>query len=437
MLVVYADCPALSLGGRRLLGLSLLLCFLQGAVAQAPPGGSTSPAISLEQATRMALEHNRALRAQRLNVDQAKAGQITAGLKPNPVYAMVNEDFPVFSPKDMTFANLRDNQEFLQSMSFTYERGGKRAKRIRVAEDNTDVTTHSVADAERQLRFQVAQSFIAMLLAKSNLEFAGEDLKNFNEVVELNRRRMESGDISESDFLKISLQKLQFEQDVSAAQLALAQTRAALRQLLGYESVPESFDVAGDLAHRKYLVTIDELQNRALVERPDLLAAQSGVRLANDTVALAYGNRARDLTWEVEYKRAGMVNGVGFGASIEIPFHDRNQGEIARSRVAVRQAQESEAFTRTGALTDVLNAYSGWRSADEVVGLYEAGYLDQATKSRDISDYAYRRGAASLLDLLDAERSYRATQLAYRQALADYMISVEQVNMAVGAQVMQ
>lgn len=437
MVVVCANSPALSRAGRWLLGLSFLLWFFPGAWAQAPPGGSAPPSIAMQQAISMALEHNQALRAQRLNVDQAKAGQITAALKPNPVYAMVNEDFPVFSPKDLTFPNLRDNQEFLQSMSFTYERGSKRVKRVQVAEDTTEVTTRGVADAERQLRFQVAQAFIAMLLAKSNLEFAREDLKNFSDVVELNRQRMELGDIAESDFLKISLQKLQFEQDVSAAQLALSQTRAALRQMLGYESVPENFDVTGDLAHKKYLIPFEELQKRALVERPDLLAAQSGVKLANDTVALAYGNRARDLTWEVEYKRNGMVNGVGFGASMEIPFHNRNQGEIVRSKVAVRQAQETESFTRVGALTDVLTAYSGLRSADEVLNLYEAGYLDQATKSREISDYAYRRGAASLLDLLDAERSYRATQLAYRQALATYMVSVEQVNMAVGAQVMQ
>ncbi len=441
MLVVYADSPAPSGGGRRRpalpLVLPLLLWLLQGAWAQAPPGSSNPPVLSMDQAVRLALERNQALRAQRLNIDQARAGQITAALKPNPVYAMVNEDFPIFSPKDMTFANLRDQQEFLQSMSFTYERGGKRAKRVLVAKDTTEVTSHAVSDAERQLRFQVAQAFIAMLLAKSNLDFANEDLKNFNEVVELNRQRMESGDISESDFLKISLQKLQFEQDVSAAQLALAQTRAVLRQMLGYESVPENFDAAGDLAHKKYPVQLDELQKRALVERPDLLAAHSGVTLANDTVALAYGNRARDLTWEVEYKRNGMVNGVGFGASIEIPFHDRNQGEIARSKVAVRQAEEAESFTRVGALTDVLSAYSGFRNNDEILTLYEAGYLGQATKSREISDYAYRRGAASLLDLLDAERTYRATQLAYRQALAAYMVSVEQVNMAVGAQVMQ
>jgi cobalt-zinc-cadmium efflux system outer membrane protein len=173
------------------------------------------------------------------------------------------------------------------------------------------------------------------------------------------------------------------------------------------------------------------------VARPDLAAAKNAVKLANDTVALAYSNRARDLTWDVEYKRNGMVNGVGFGGAIEIPIHNRNQGEIARSRFGVQQAQETEAATRVVALTDVVNAYSGFRTNDQVVRLFETDYLDQATKSREISNYAYRRGAASLLDLLDAERSYRSTQLAYRQALAAYMLGVEQVNLVVGARVLQ
>ncbi len=414
-------------------GLLLLLT----ALATAPAAFCQGLTVSMDQAVTLALEHNQAIRAQRLNIDQAKAGQITAGLKPNPVYTMTNEDFPLFSPKDMTFANLRDNQEFLQSVSLTYERGGKRENRIKVAEDTTAVTASTVADAERQLRFQVAQAFIGVLLAKSNLELAQDNLQDFNAVLEINRARVQSGDISESDFLKISLQKLQFEQDLSAAQLALVQSKAALRQLLGYENIPENFDLSGSLAYKPYIVVAGELQNQALVARPDLAAARSAVKLANDTVALAYSNRARDVTWEVEYKRNGMVNGVGFGGSIEIPIRNRNQGEIARSQFAVRQAQEAEAATRVGALTDVTNAYAGFRTSDQVVRLFQTGYLDQATQSRDISNYAYRRGAASLLDLLDAERSYRATQLAYRQSLAAYMVAVEQLNLVVGTQVLK
>jgi cobalt-zinc-cadmium efflux system outer membrane protein len=404
-----------------------------------PPQGNAqaSSRLTLEDATRLALEYNRALRAQRLLIDQARANEITAALKPNPVFNNLNEDFPIFSPKDFTLDNLRTNQEFTNSVTYTIERGGKRLSRIQVAQDTTDVTVKTVADSERQLRFQVAQAFINVLLAKSNLEFANEDLKDFSQVVDINKQRMQAGDISEADYLKITLQQLQFEQDVSAARVALVLGKAALRQLVGYDTVPEDFDLIGMLQHTKCNTTQAELENQAVRSRPDFLAAQSAVQLANDTVTLAYGDRARDLTVESEYKRAGTTNGVGFGFSIEIPIHDRNQGEIARSKAAASQAIEAAEATRIGVLTDVRSSYAAYETSEEVTSLYESGYLSQATQSRETSNYAYQRGAASLLDLLDAERSYRATQLAYRQALAAFMASVEQINLAVGKKVMQ
>ncbi len=407
------------------------------AGVQGQPGTQTSSPLTLDEATRLALERNQVLRAQRLAIDQAKANEITAALKPNPVFTNLNEDFPIFSPKDMTLQNLRTNQEFTNSVTYTIERGGKRMDRLAVARDTTDLTAKTVADSERQLKFQVAQAFINVLLAKSNLDFAKADLKDFSEVVAINKRRLDAGDISEADYLKIALQQLQFQQDVSAAQVSLVQGKAALRQLVGYNNIPEDFDVAGDLKHTRYSTTKDDLEKEALTSRPDYLAAQSAVKLANDTVTLAYGNRARDLTVESEYKRNGTVNGIGFGLSIEIPIHDRNQGEIARSKVAVNQADEAAEAVLIGVKTDVDSSYAGFRTNDEVASLYESGYLDQATQSREISNYAYQRGAANLLDLLDAERSYRATQLAYRQALATYMTSVEQVNFAVGKKVLQ
>ncbi len=111
---------------------------------------------------------------------------------------------------------------------------------------------------------------------------------------------------------------------------------------------------------------------------------------------------------------------------------NRNQGEIARARFAITQAQEQQKFTNGQALTDVYDAYQGLRNNDKVVLLYITTYLDVATRSRDISEYSYRHGGASLLDFLDAERSYRATQLAYRQSLASYLLAIEQLKEAVG-----
>ena len=419
---------------RSVLALAVLVLALP---ARAQPPGAPARVITADEAVQMALAHNQSLAAHRLDIDQAKADETTAFLKPNLTFYSANTDFPVFHPSHFTWNNFKNNQSFAEGVSYTFERGGKRKHRLLVAQDATDVTARTVSDAERQLRYDVMQAFIGVLLARSNLDLAKANLQDFSDVVSVNKQRLASGDIAESDFLKIALQKLQFEQDVSAAQVALVQGKASLRQLVGYDNLPGDFDVAGDLVHVKHDVTLDELTQAAIAARPDLQAAQSGIKLANDSLALAVSNRAKDVTGNVEYERDGDLSALGFGVSIDLPIHDRNQGEIARTTVAARQARVAAAAARIGVVTDVETAWAAFQTADQVASLYESGYLTQATESRDISRYAYQRGATNLLDLLDAERTYRDTQFAFRAALAQYMDSVAQINFVVGKQVLQ
>jgi cobalt-zinc-cadmium efflux system outer membrane protein len=417
----------------------LALCtWLASNVLQAQPQVSSyanAPSlITIEDAVRIALQYNQTLRAQRFNIDQSKASEITASLKPNPVLGNLVDTIPIFSPQTIRLST----QIYEETLSYTVERGGKREKRVAVAKDNTDIAAKTVTDNERQLRFQVVQDFISVLLAKSVLLLAQDDLANYSQQLDLNKARLTAGDLAEADYIKLSLQKLQFEQDVSSAQLSLVQAKANLRQQLGYQSVADNYDVSGTLTHNKHDVQLEDLEKQALANRPDLQAAHSGVTLANDTVALAFGNKVRDWTWGTDYTNQNFgINGVGVNLSFELPIHDRNQGEIAKSQAAVKQAQETESSTQVGVLTDVVNAYYGLKTSEDVVNLFEGGYLDQATQSRDLSNYAYQRGAASILDVLDAERSYRATQLAYRQAVAAQMTAAEQVNLVVGTQVIR
>lgn len=423
---------------RLLLPFTAVLVIAGGAEAQAPPGNQPPSMISMDDAVRIALAYNHSLRAQRLTIDQSRAQEITAALKPNPIFTTLVDTIPIFSPQTIR----ANTQIYSQSLAYTYERGGKREKRLAVAKDNTDVSAKTVTDNERLLRFQVAQAFINVLLAKSVLQFAKDDLANFSQVVELNRARVRAGDLAEGDYLKISLQKLQFEQDVFSAELSLVQAKAALRQLLGYQSVADDYDVIGALAHKKQVIQLADLERQALAVRPDLEAARSGVKVARDTVALAFGNRAKDWTWGADYTFQSIgpnapSSAIGFSLSFDLPVHDRNQGEIARSQAAVRQAVETESATEVSVQTDAVNAYYGLQTNDQVATLYESGYLDQSTQSRDITNYAYARGAATVLDVLDAERSYRAAQLGYRQAVAAYMTAAEQVNEAVGTQVIR
>jgi outer membrane protein, heavy metal efflux system len=225
---------------------------------------------------------------------------------------------------------------------------------------------------------------------------------------------------------------LQFVSDLEQAQLAKVQALSDLRQLLGYESVSQDYDVAGPFEYQPVKGNLEDLQLKALQNRPDLRAAQQGVIAANSQLVLQKANGKQDVTVQGNYSHVNGINAATFYGSIPLPIFNRNQGEIARARFAVTQAQELEKATNGQALTDVYDAYQGLRTNDKVVSLYISTYLDVATRSRDISEYSYRHGGTSLLNFLDAERNYRATQLAYRQALASYLLALEQLRQAVG-----
>jgi len=396
------------------------------AVAQSPP------VITLDQAVDLALAHSHSLKAARTLIDQNKAQEITASLRPNPNLSGDTLYLPIFSPSEFTTDTISTLTEFDLGASYLIERGKKRQRRIDAARDATAVTRDQVSDNERTLIFNVGQQFIQAQLAESTLEFAESDLQSFQQTVNISEEQYKVGDISEGDLLKIKLQLLQFQTDVSSARVAKVQAMASLRQLLGFDAVPANFQITGDFSYQPLNLNLDDLSAKALKSRPDLQAAQQGVRAANSQVALAKANGKVDVTAGVTYSHVSDDNLLGASFSVPLPVFDRNQGEIARTRFAVTQAQEAAEVASEQVLTDVRNNYEAFLTNKEIIELYASGYLKQAQDSRDISEYAYKRGAASLLDFLDAERSYRTVQLSYRQALANYLTSVEQVKESVG-----
>jgi outer membrane protein, heavy metal efflux system len=413
-----------------------ILIFLRTASAQAPPQAApqTPPArVTLDQAIELALQHNHSLLAARTTILQNQAQEITANLRPNPTISWDTQFLPLFQPSDFTIDYLNNSAQFDLGLGYTLERGRKRQHRLQAARDQTSVTTAQVTDNERTLTFNVASQFIAALLAQSNLELAETNLSSFQQSLDISEEKFKAGAMSEGDLLKIKLQMLQFQMDVSNARVAHVQALASLRQLLGYESVPENCTVDGQLEYKSVTAGEDDLKALALRQRPDLRAAQLGVTAAQSQLELAKANGKHDLNTSFNYSHVGAVNSGAFFFNIQLPIFDRNQGEIARTGYAITQSQELSSEQASIALTDVANAYESIRTNDQIVQLYQSGYLKQSEDSRDISQYAYQRGAASLLDYLDAERSYRATELAYRQALAAYMVALEQLRQAVGA----
>lgn len=385
--------------------------------------------INLGQAIQLALDHNHALRATRTLIQQNQAQEITAGIRPNPTLSL-NSQFIPFT--DFSADNFNIVSEFDLGVGFTFERGRKRQSRLTAARDQTAVTQSQVADAERGLAFNVSQQYVNALLAKANVDLATQDLASFQQTVDIGQIQYKAGQISEGDLLKIQLQLLQFQTDKSQAELNLVQALAALRQLVGYDSVTADYDVEGALEYQPVSLGLGDLQAKALTTRPDLRAAQQGMTAARSQYQLARANGKRDVSTIFQYSHVSGLNTADVFFSMDIPIFDRNQGEIARTRYAINQFDETAREAEETVFTDVRDAYEGLQTSQKIVQLYVNGYLKQSLDSRDISAYAYQRGAASLLDFLDAERSYRATQLAYRQALAAYMVSLEQLRQAVG-----
>jgi cobalt-zinc-cadmium efflux system outer membrane protein len=414
--------------------LSAAFAAGQQSATLTPPASppSASARISLEDAIRLALQHNHALQAMRSTIQQSLAEEITANLRPNPTLGLDAQFLPIFQPNKLDADYLDQSAQFDAGIGYLFERGKKRQHRLRAAKDQTAVVRSLVSDSERQLVFNVSLQFVDVLLAESTLEFAQQDLDSFQKTVDISKERFRVGDISEGDFLKIKLQLLQFQSDVSAAKLAKLQSLAALRQLLGFETVPDDYDVQGTLDYQPVHAELNGLKNVAAMNRPDLRAAQQAVTAAESQLALQKANGKMDITGTFDYSHTAGASSGSFFYNMPLPIFNRNQGEIARAQFAITQAREQASETTQQVSTDVVQAFANLQTNDQIIQLYQGGYVEQAKQSRDISEYAYRKGAASLLDYLDAERTYRANQLAYRQALASYMLALEQMRQAVG-----
>jgi len=413
---------------------------IASAQAAATPQGPVN--ITLDDAIQLALKHNHNLLAAQTIIQQDEALETQANLRPNPVLFSDWEYLPLGSPSAQNSTlyppgeplsqYLHDNTEADLGLSYLFERGKKRQHRLQAAKDVTAQARSLVADNERTLTFNVASQFFNVQLAESTLELATKDVDSFRKTVEISEYQYKIGGMSEGDFLMIKLQLLQYESDYQQAILAKDQGLDDLRNMLGYESVPADYDVAGPFDYQPLKASLEDLQMKALQNRPDLRAAQQGVTAATSQWELQKADGKVDVTGQGNYSHVNGINAATVYVSVPLPVFNRNQGNIAQARYAITQTQEQEKATNEQVLTDVHDAFGGLKENDAIIVLYRSGYLDAAVRDRDIEEFAYQHGGASLLDWLNAERTYRATELAYRQALASYLTALEQLREAVG-----
>ena len=307
-----------------------------------PRSNQTSVVVTITQAIELAEKNNPLLRANVTLIQQSKAEEITANLRPNLVLTIDSQFLPLFTPSQSPSDYFNTAAQFDAGVGYVFERGGKRQRRLQAARDQTAITESQVADAERVLTENVAQEFVAVLFANSNLEFAIQSLNTYRQIVAASEEKHKLGGLSKSDLVRIQLHVLQLRTDVNTARIAKVQALAILRQLLGYDSVPRDFDVSGKLAYEPQQLDLDELQARALTLRPDLQAVQGGVNAANSQVALAKANGKQDPSLAIDYTHVNSSNFAAVYFNVPLPIFNRNQGEILRTKHALTQSQMLE-----------------------------------------------------------------------------------------------
>jgi len=405
-------------------GRALLITSALGVVALALPAAAQVPLqrLTVDEAVVAALQHNPSLRAKTLELGSTQANEITAGLRPNPVASYLAEQL----------GNRNVDSQQTVTLGQPIETGGKRRRRLESARAATAVTTEEIADARRQVILLVRKAFTDALVARATIELAGDNLKALDEVERLQRFRVERGDLSELELLRLQVQRFAFERDATDARQAGETARIALRSAIGPAGVAESVEIVGALDFRDVSLDPSTLRRRALEARPDLRAAEAAQAKARADVELARANAWWDFTPQLEYQRIGNDNTVGVGISVPLRIFDRNQGEIARARSEVSRAAALRQAAATQALAEVDTAYAGVLVLRERVISLRDVYLPKATQARQTVEFAYRRGGVSLLDFLDAQRTYRETALEHLRALGNLRAAVDQLEAAIG-----
>jgi outer membrane protein, heavy metal efflux system len=321
-------------------------------------------------------------------------------------------------------------------VSRLFERGQKRRWRLESARATTAVTESQYRDLERQTVLDVEQAFTNMLLAKAALQLADKNLVSYRQTVDLSRVRVDAGAISQTDFERIDLQLASFESDYSNAQVSLIQNSDQLQQLLGLAHPTRNFDIAGTLDPPALTLSLPGLEQKALAARPDYLAAEQAIQVADANIKLANANGTADPMLDAGYDRSGTFNSVGFGVNVPLRIFDRNQGEKQSTRFTAQASRFSEVAARNHVLSDVDQAWATYQAAQALAHRYNTHYLAEAGHVLNNLEFGYRHGSTTLLDYLNALHDYRRTGLDALNANAQVWLSVHQLSFATATEML-
>jgi cobalt-zinc-cadmium efflux system outer membrane protein len=382
---------------------------------------------------------NPVLKADAANVDEMKAEEITAFLRPNPQFT-ITADGTQIAPHSGTWTPTRGTYE-VPNFSYLHEREHKRELRLQSAQEGTAITQSQHVDLERNLVFGLRSAFVQTLQAGAVLTLAKADLEYYDKIIDISRARFKAGDLARIDLARIELQRVQYESEIETAIVNLRQQKIQLLLLLDDRTPVDQFDVSGLFDLGPPLQPLDEYRQVALDNRPDLRAAIQTIEQSQTNHKLAIANGSTDPTYSAWYTYNSSNNNpdgiqtLGLSVSIPLRIFDRNQGEKKRTLIDIDRSQQAAEAEKAQVFSDVDNAYELVRSNIALIKPYKDQYLDQSVYVRDTVTFAYQHGGASLMDFLNAQSDYRVVQLAYLQLVGSYLTAAGQMNLAVGHEV--
>jgi len=412
--------------------LSPLLLFCLAGVSRA------GEPLTWQQVRAKFIATNPTLLAGRLGIEESKAQEVTAYLRPNPQLTAATDYIHPFR----SYGALEDAQPSV-SLSYLIERMNKRGLRLETARKGTAVAVSQLADQERTLLFALRSAFIQALQQKAVLDLARENLAYYDHVLDVSAERFRTGDIARIDLDRLQLQRVQYESDVQTAAVNLRTAKIQLLTLLNDRTPVETFDVTGPFDFAEAVLPLPEFRAIALETRPDLRAAVQSIDQAKSAQQLAEANASTDPTIGLDVGRfpqstmPAPSNYAGFSVSIPLRIFDRNQGERLRTKLDISRSERLRDVIEAQAYSDVDSAHAAIVSTVILLKPYKTQYLKQATTVRDTVTFSYQRGGASLLDFLDAQRDYRSVRLAYLNLVGSYLSAAAQLNLAVGREVIE
>jgi cobalt-zinc-cadmium efflux system outer membrane protein len=421
--------------------ISLFVRAIAALLVLAPALVPAQQALTWDQVRAKFEETNPTLKADALGVDEMKAEEITAFLRPNPQFTMLADGTQIV-PHDGAWTPFRGTYE-QPTFSYLHERDHKRELRLKSAQEGTQIAQSQHEDLDRTLIFTLRSAFVQTLQAKFVLDLARKDLDYYDKIIQISRDRFRAGDIAQIDLDRIELLRVQYESEIQNAIVNLRTAKIQLLQLLNDRTPVDQFDVNGPYDFSEDLAPLEDFRNTALDARPDLRAALQSLQQADTNHKLAEANGSTDPTYSAWYTHNSSNNNpngiqtLGLSVSIPLRIFDKNQGEKKRTQIDIGKNQQLTEASRAQVFSDVDSAYEIVRSNIALLKPYKAQYNAQALRVRDTVTYSYEHGGASLMDFLNAQSDYRTVQLAYAQLIGSYLTAAGQLNLAVGREVIQ